>query len=367
MRPTITTYDYDLRLRPTITTYGLPEMTYGPGNRLATSNPSASSGQGGQTVQFDTDGNMTHGPLSGTLDNFVYDARSRLVQAGTTQYLYDAESQRIGVDDTRFVINSQPALSQVLVKTAADGGKTFYVYGLGLIGEESAAGYKAYHFDFRGSTVALSDASGAVLERYRYSAYGALLAGDVSVTPFLFNGMYGVMTDGNGLYHMRARFYSAEIRRFLNRDVVVGDVARGQSLNRFAFVRGKPISLADPFGLKDYTIEELASKVKFYNSTSELENVNEGIAEYTGEFSGNKDSILEALLKYSQSPVGQRVIDVLMNSNKFLNIIYNPGAAKALHDRMYIDGEPRQHPRLGAFQKYDMRNLFDVNSNGYNF
>jgi RHS repeat-associated protein len=193
---------------------------------------------------------MTHGPLGGTLDNFVYDSRSRIVQAGTTQYLYDAKNQRIGVDGTRFVVNSQPALSQVLVKTNADGSQTFYVYGLGLIGEESAAGYKAYHFDFRGSTVALSDDSGAVLERFSYSAYGILLSGDASQTPFLFNGMYGVMTDGNGLYHMRARFYSAEIRRFLNRDVLLGSVAEGQSLNRFGFVMGKPVKYIDPWGLE---------------------------------------------------------------------------------------------------------------------
>jgi RHS repeat-associated protein len=201
---------------------------------------------------------MTHGPLGGTLDNFVYDSRSRIVQAGTTQYLYDAKNQRIGVDGTRFVVNSQPALSQVLVKTNADGSQTFYVYGLGLIGEESAAGYKAYHFDFRGSTVALSDDSGAVLERFSYSAYGILLSGDASQTPFLFNGMYGVMTDGNGLYHMRARFYSAEIRRFLNRDVLLGSVARGQLLNRFGFVTGSPISLIDPWGLEPSSFQEAA-------------------------------------------------------------------------------------------------------------
>jgi RHS repeat-associated protein len=224
------------------------DMTYGPGNRLATYNPSTGSGQSGESVQFDADGNMTHGPLGGMLDNFVYDSRSRIVQAGTTQYLYNAKNQRIGVDGTRFVVNSQPALSQVLVKEE-NGDKTFYVYGLGLIGEESAASYKAYHFDFRGSTVALSDESGEVLERFSYSAYGVLLSGDATLTPFLFNGMYGVMTDGNGLYHMRARFYSAEIRRFLNRDVLVGSVAEGQSLNRFAFVSGKPVRFVDPFGL----------------------------------------------------------------------------------------------------------------------
>ena len=61
-----------------------------------------------------------------------------------------------------------------------------------------------------------------------------------SRTPFLFNGMYGVMTDGNGLFCMRARFSSQEIRRFVNRNILLGNIGKGQSLNRFAFVTGQP-------------------------------------------------------------------------------------------------------------------------------
>jgi len=115
-------------------------------------------------------------------------------------------------------------LSQVLVKETF-GQKTFYVYGLGLIGEEKNSEYKSYHFDFRGSTVALTDETGNVVERFQYSPYGLSLSGDVSVTPFLFNVMYGVMTDNNGLYYMRARFYSPEIKRFINQDILLGNVA----------------------------------------------------------------------------------------------------------------------------------------------
>ncbi len=57
------------------------------------------------------------------------------------------------------------------------------------------------------------------------------------------------MTDSNGLYYMRARFYSAEMKRFVNMDVLLGKVEEGQTLNRFAFVTGRPVNLVDPFGL----------------------------------------------------------------------------------------------------------------------
>jgi hypothetical protein len=60
-----------------------------------------------------------------------------------------------------------------------------YVYGLGLIGQEQAGEYLSYHFDFRGSTVALTDETAQVTERFQYSPYGVLLS-DSSKTPFLF-------------------------------------------------------------------------------------------------------------------------------------------------------------------------------------
>jgi RHS repeat-associated protein len=194
---------------------------------------------------------MTRGPLTGNLVDFVFDSLNRLIQACSTVYRYDAENQRIGVNQTQYVVNSQPALSQVLVKQD-NGQKTFYVYGLGLIGQELNGESLSYHFDFRGSTIALTDESGQVVERFQCSPYGMLLSGNVEKTPFLFNGMYGVMSDSNGLYYMRARYYSPEIRRFINQDILLGNIAEDQSLNRYAYVTGDPISKIDPFGLAEY-------------------------------------------------------------------------------------------------------------------
>jgi hypothetical protein len=67
--------------------------------------------------------------------------------------------------------------------------------------------YLTFNEDGRGSTKALTDETGAIVERFQYS-YGLLLRGEASTTPFLFNGMYGVMTDASGRYYMRARYYS---------------------------------------------------------------------------------------------------------------------------------------------------------------
>jgi RHS repeat-associated protein len=112
--------------------------------------------------------------------------------------------------------------------------------------------YTSYHFDLRGSTIALTNSTGQITEKFQYSPYGVLLSGNAEKTPFLFNGMYGVMSDGNGLYYMRARFYSPEMRRFVNQDILLGFVEEGQTLNRYAYVTGDPISKIDPFGLSEY-------------------------------------------------------------------------------------------------------------------
>ena len=76
----------------------------------------------------------------------------------------------------------------MLVKTDPGNTKTYYIYGLGLIGEESNSVYKSYHYDLRGSTVALSNINGAVTDRFQYGPYGELqkISGD-STTPFLYS------------------------------------------------------------------------------------------------------------------------------------------------------------------------------------
>ncbi|MHB1042917.1 MAG: RHS repeat-associated core domain-containing protein [Eubacteriales bacterium] len=221
-------------------------MTYTSDNRLAAYN--------GQAVAFDADGNMTTGPLAGGISNYAYDARNRLISAGETTYLNDAENQLISVIkdvyQERYVINPNTPVSQLLIKTDNRNNQTFYIYGLGLIGQEETGVYRTYHFDRRGSTVALTDNNGIVTDRFQYTPYGALVyrSGNTS-TPFFYNGRSGVITDSNGLYYTRTRCYNPEIRRFINQDVLPGSVGNGQSLNRYAYVNGQPVSYIDPFGL----------------------------------------------------------------------------------------------------------------------
>lgn len=226
----------------------LHAMTYAEDNRLATYN--------GHAVIHDADGNMIHGPLQGDMAEFLYDSRNRLIRAGNHVYRYDAEDRRIAqlVEGTeiRYVIDPEAYYSQLLMEADDQGNPiAYYIYGHGLIARVDAEGaYQTYHYDRRGSTVALTDLAGHVTDRYTYGIYGELLnAEGETKQPFLYNSRDGVMTDDNGLYYMRARYYHPELKRFINRDVVPGIIAEAQTLNRYAYVNGNPISYVDPFGL----------------------------------------------------------------------------------------------------------------------
>ena len=48
---------------------------------------------------------------------------------------------------------------------------------------------------------------------------------------------------------MRQRYYNPEIKRFINQDIITGSIGNSQSLNRYCYVQGNPVSMTDPFGL----------------------------------------------------------------------------------------------------------------------
>ena len=216
-------------------------FVYDTNNRLITFN--------GNTVSYDMDGNM----LSNGYINCEFDSGNRLISAGGHTYTYNAEDVRIrnlcSDADTTYTYNTNCRLSQLLTKTT-NGITTKYVYGLGLIGEEKECCFKTYHFDYRGSTVAITDECGNITDTFKYDTYGKLISRTGNSFVILgYNGRDGVVTDRNGLLYMRARYYSPEMRRFINADILRGEISNAITLNRYAYANGNPVSNIDPFGL----------------------------------------------------------------------------------------------------------------------
>lgn len=225
-------------------------MTFDDDNRMATFN--------GNSVTHDLDGNLTNGPLTNnTLVSYAYDARNRLLSAGGINYGYDPAGNRTAITNgaaiTRLVVDPNASLSQVLMRVRS-GVTNYYIYGAGLLYEitetATTTNTLTYHYDYRGSTVAMTDSNGNVTDRVNYSPYATIIfRSGTNDTPFLYNGRYGVQTDGNGLLYMRARYYNPYICRFINSDPIGFE----GGMNFYAYADGNPVNYLDPYGLSAWT------------------------------------------------------------------------------------------------------------------
>ncbi|MDR1688074.1 MAG: hypothetical protein LBS21_05625, partial [Clostridiales bacterium] len=279
------------------------EMTYGTANRLESVN--------GQVVSYDADGNMIKGVLGGGAASFGYDKFNRLIRVSaegtenaenTTVYKYDGEGNRISVNNngeiTVFVTDPTGSLSNLLESRNSDGSKNIYVYGVGLISQEQVTAgatgkaakatpentteYRLFHYDYRGSTTAITNASGNVTDRVVYSPYGKIdeRTGETK-TRFLYVGQFGVQVDENGLYYMRARYYDTLTSRMLTEDPywdeenmihgkgndfipIISKVK--QSSNLYTYCMSSPMSYVDLTGMDAiYMTYTQGAHIAFWN------------------------------------------------------------------------------------------------------
>ncbi len=210
----------------------------------------------GQVFAYDQDGNMVTGLIGAVTKNMEYDELNRLTKVGQDTYEYDSEGLRVQATiegkTTRYVQDPNAPYSRLLEEHDDQGNIIArYVYGVGLISRQMDAGdVSVYHYDSRGSTIALTNLSGNITDRYAYTPYGqqAGRTGDTT-NKFTYNGRDGVMDDNNGLYYMRARYYEPRLMRFIQKDTATsGNMMDPQSLNRYAYVRGNPVQFVDPSG-----------------------------------------------------------------------------------------------------------------------
>ncbi len=271
----------DEPLLPILTSKNIT-YTYDAENRLIN--------EGGTTQFYDANGNLT---AKGS-DNFLYDYEDRLKQSNIggviTQYGYDGLGNRLsktkGSSTTKYVLDINRKLANVIAETDNAGTITaYYVYGLGLISKvlpDGTAYY--YHYDSRGSTIALSDAAENLTDTYAYGTFGNLANSQgTTVNQFKYVGRYGVMDEGNGLNYIRARYYSPEKGRFITKDPQTGNDSDGQSLNRYIYALNNPVTLIDISGFspkEGAKVQELSQSSDWLNNYL-VENIDTTVAGVT--------------------------------------------------------------------------------------
>jgi RHS repeat-associated protein len=189
---------------------------------------SKTDGTGTTNYQWDARGRMTSIALpGGSTVNCGYDALGRRqncrTNGVTTEFLYD------GQDVVRDRVTSAPDIN--------------YLNGPGIDQKlrQSGANGNAYFLpDHLGSTTALTNATGGVLERAQYEAFGG--SNGLAQTRYGFTGREREAL--SGLMFYRARWMDAGQGRFLSEDPSGFDIG----FNLYSYVGENPITRIDPAG-----------------------------------------------------------------------------------------------------------------------
>jgi RHS repeat-associated protein len=214
--------------------------------------------------QYDSNGNVTamQTKLGEPIWSFSYDAQNRLISgsntAGTTfAFAYDAKNRcvarTINGTTTAYVFDDW----NLIEERSATGALTAkYIHGAAideLLVRTTAGGSVYYHHDGLGSTTALTNSTGAVVESCRYDIFGeseirdatgTLLPGSATGNRFQFTGREHLPEIG--LHDYRNRIYSTTLGRFLQIDPIRFDAG---DVNLYRYVGNAPTTLADPLGL----------------------------------------------------------------------------------------------------------------------
>ena len=223
--------------------------SYDSDNRLTSAN--------GQVVVHDRNGNLTH---MGS-DTLIWDAENRLTSFNWNGVKGNAEYDGLGVRFSlrenevvrRFLVDRTARLPEIVAETDINGVvRAYYVYGSGLSQRISSSGVvQVYLYDPQGSTVAITDSSGAITDAYSYLPFGE--EGDyegTTVQPFQYLGRYGIFKENSGLYFARARYWFPELGRFASEDPLLGDDGDAQSQNRYTYALNNPSRFVDLTGYK---------------------------------------------------------------------------------------------------------------------
>ncbi len=207
---------------------------------------------------YDQRGQLTGSPES----SLVWDGASRLIEIGGAGLTYnglgDLRTRNEGDTATHYYYNYAIGMKPIVAEQDATTNQfqRYYVWTPGgqlLYMIDAADGNKVsfYHFDRTGSTLALTDSTGAVTDSYAYTPYGKLLQHNgTNQQPFTFVGQFGVRQEGtNGIYHMRARYYDGVTVRFISREPLWPQTADPKMLNPYQYVGENPVGMVDPSGL----------------------------------------------------------------------------------------------------------------------
>ena len=202
------------------------------------------------TVAYDANGNTLSDPQG---RSFTWDFENRLVQAtnpsvGTTTFRYDPFGRRIqksGPSGTTNYLYDGENVSEELDSS----GNVLARYSYGPRTDEPLSELRSgttsyYAQDAVATITSLSNATGALANTYTYDSFGNLTASTGTLAnPFRYTGRE--LDSETGVYLYRARYYDANLGRFVSEDPVGFNSG---TVNFYDYVGNSPLNFNDPTG-----------------------------------------------------------------------------------------------------------------------
>jgi RHS repeat-associated protein len=205
---------------------------------------SSSTGGFVNSYTYNNAGDQTNRTLSGTSWTLAYDYEGQLTSTATggstvSSFVYDALGRRFsrtnGGTTTKFLYDG----AKVLQEKVGGSFTAAYAYGNGLIRKDS----EYPMFDGLGSERTVTSSSQTVTGTINHDAFGLTVnTTGSSSNPYKFAANSGYRDDGDaGLTHIGARYYDAQVGRFITRDTYLNQ-------HPYLYCKHDPINRTDPNG-----------------------------------------------------------------------------------------------------------------------
>ena len=206
---------------------------------------------------YDNNGNLLSKTDGAGTTQYAWDFENRLKQVtlpsgDIVAYKYDALGRRIErstitppsvTSTTRFIHDG----ADVIRDTEASGVTTAdYLNGPGIDNKVRQTAYGTSHYfltDQLGSTSALTDGTGNVVEQQQYDSFGNSTGS--ALTRYDYTGRE--RDPQTSLIFYRARWYDAQAGRFISEDPIS---LGGGDVNLYGYVKNQPLLFRDPSGLR---------------------------------------------------------------------------------------------------------------------
>ncbi len=173
---------------------------------------------------------------------------------------YKQVNQTGGVTTTKYYIDKE----YELIKTTSKTERKSYIDDIGVHTESilssgnTSKKMRYFHKDRLGSTTAITDEAGNVLEHHSFDAFGKPRDGrliDKNPAKLASNETDRGFTDhehldDSQLIHMNGRAYDYNLGRFLSVDPFIQEPGNSQSMNPYSYIMNNPLAGTDPSGYK---------------------------------------------------------------------------------------------------------------------